>query len=240
MNRVLIEWAVENSVAMLTLRRPEKANAYTNAMLDELHGHLQHIWSDDGVRAIVLRGAGKHFCAGADLNEVGARRPLEATHLSSRRLFEDMARGAKPIIAAVQGAALGGGLEMALACDLRLAASDARFGLPETGFGLIPAAGGTVRLPRIIGPARAREMILLGREIDAETALAWGLVNAVVAPDRLPATAREWAAEIARRDPAAIRLARRMLESSDESGLRLEGLSQAILYERRPLGAWKR
>jgi enoyl-CoA hydratase/carnithine racemase len=168
--------------AIVTLDRPDRMNALSRETLLELGRLGRELGADPGVRAIVLTGAGdKAFCAGADLKErqgfsdddVRAQVGLYRSELSS------LDRSPKPVVAALNGVAFGGGLELALVCDLRVAAPEAKLALPETTLGIIPGAGGTQRLPRIVGEARAKEMILLGRRLTAQEALAWGLVNRV-------------------------------------------------------------
>jgi enoyl-CoA hydratase/carnithine racemase len=171
------------AVAVLTIDRQDRHNALSRATLHALGRLARDAVADDAIRAIVVTGRGdKAFCAGADLKErqgftnedVRVQVGLYRTELSA------LDRSPKPVVAALNGVALGGGLELALICDLRVAAAHAVLGLPETGLGIIPGAGGTQRLPRIVGEARAKEMILLGRRLSAAEALAWGLVNRVV------------------------------------------------------------
>jgi|HubBroStandDraft_4_1064222.scaffolds.fasta_scaffold153971_2 methylglutaconyl-CoA hydratase len=170
------------SVAVWTIDRPDRMNALSRAALLALGQLAREAASNASIRAIVVCGAGdKAFCAGADLkerrsmtdDEVRAQLDLYRTELGA------VDRSPKPVVAAIRGLALGGGLELALCCDLRVATSDAQFGLPETSIGIIPGAGGTQRLPRIVGEGRAKEMILLARRLSAEEALRWGLVNRI-------------------------------------------------------------
>ena len=170
------------AAAVLTLDRPERMNALSRATLLDLGRLGRELAADASVRAIILTGAGeKAFCAGADLKErqgfsdddVRAQVGLYRSELDA------LDRSSKPVVAALNGVAFGGGLELALVCDLRVAAPSALLALPETTLGIIPGAGGTQRLPRIVGEARAKEMILLGRRLSAQEALAWGLVNRV-------------------------------------------------------------
>ncbi len=177
--------ALEGRALVLTLDRPERMNALSRELIRALGAAARAAATDDDVRAIVLTGAGdKAFCAGADLKErqgftkddVRAQLRLYRSELGA------LDRSPKPVVAAINGVALGGGLELALMCDLRVAAPTAQLALPETGLAIIPGAGGTQKLPRIVGEARAKEMILTGRRLSADEALGWGLVNRVAAP----------------------------------------------------------
>ena len=234
-----IQVSQPGSVGLLLLDRSDKANAYDELMLVQVESAIDAFLSNASVRAIIIGAEGtRHFCAGADLGEIRDRNPLSILSLRSSSLFSRIARSPKPVIAAVNGAAVGGGFELALACDLRLASPHARFSLPETGFGLIPAAGATMRLPQVVGPGVAREIILLGREIDAARAKTMGLVNEVVEPDRLIPTALEWGEAMAARDPLALRLALQALDVAceREEGLAMERVSQALLQHIKQTG----
>lgn len=167
---------------VLTLNRADRHNALSRQLIEELGSAARTAAADRSVRAVILTGAGeKAFCAGADLKE---RQGLTKDQVREivrlyRTEFGALDRCSKPVIAAINGVALGGGLELALMADLRVAAPHAQIGLPETGLGIIPGAGGTQKLPRVIGEARAKEMILLGRRLTAEQALEWGLINRI-------------------------------------------------------------
>src|ERR1700677_1438794 len=170
------------AVAVWTIDRPDRMNAMSRAVLMAFGSLAREAATNRSIRAIVITGAGdKAFCAGADLkerqgmseNDVRVQVDLYRSELGP------LDRSPKPVVAAINGAALGGGLELALCCDLRVAASHAQLGLPETSLGIIPGAGGTQRLPRVVGEARAKEMILLGRKLGAAEALSWGLVHRV-------------------------------------------------------------
>ena len=227
---------VTEGVALLTIDRPEVRNALDRRTVVEITGALHHLESDKKTGALVITGAGNAvFVAGADIREMRERRRDDGLAAINSSLFAAVERFGKPTIAAVNGHAMGGGCELALACDLRIAAEHARFGQPEVGLGIIPAAGATQRLPRLIGLGRARQMILTGDPIDAKTALDWGLVNAVVPGTDLLSSARAWALKVLSRGPLAVRLARLALNASSrvdlDSGLLIETLSQAICLE---------
>lgn len=168
--------------AVVTIDRPDRRNALSRQTLRDLGRAGRELSSDDSVRVIIVTGAGDAvFCAGADLKERQGFTNEDVRHQVGlyRTELASLDHSPKPVVAAISGAALGGGLELALICDLRVASPNARIGLPETTLGIIPGAGGTQRLPRIVGEARAKEMILLGRPLDAAQALDWGLVNRV-------------------------------------------------------------
>ncbi len=246
------------AVATIRLNRPKALNALDAATLRELARAIRDIRRDDGVRAVVITGAGeKAFCAGADIAAMAAMSG-EDGHAYSRLGHEVLGRLEEldvPVVAAVNGVALGGGLELALACDLIVAAQKARLGLPEITLGLIPGFGGTQRLVLRTGLARARELVYLGGMVPADEALRIGLVNRVVPDNQLAAEAATLAAELASRAPVALRQAKRATRASAEAALasglryeveafgvtfgtedRVEGLT-AFLEKRPP--AWK-
>ena len=230
-----IELAAAEGIAVVTLNRPEARNAINLEVVDELHAALEALGRDETTRVLILTGAGKvAFASGADIRELRERRAADALRGINSSLFLAVERFPLPTIAAVNGYALGGGCELALACDLRIASESSRFGQPEVGLGIIPAAGATYRLPRIVGAGRARELILTGRIIDADEALAIGLVNRVVPDDRLLEEARSTALLIARKAPLALRAAKLSLQASaygPDAGHAAERLAQAILFE---------
>jgi len=223
----------EGAVAVLVLDRPERANAYDDAVLADLEATLDRVLADPGVGALVVEAAGdRAFCGGADLARVAEARPEDALDLASQRVFDRIARAPLVSVAAVHGAAVAGGFELALACDLRVAGPAARFSLPETGLGILPSAGGCTRLVRLVGPARAKAVILGGVDLDAPTALSWGVVDRVVPDPR--AEARAWAARIAGRDRVALRLAKQVIDLGDTAAsLQAERVAEALLYARR-------
>ncbi|MBZ5588697.1 MAG: enoyl-CoA hydratase/isomerase family protein [Acidobacteriia bacterium] len=202
-----------NGVRWITLNRPAKLNALNRAVLAELGSAVNAAGSDGAVRAVVVTGYGdKAFAAGADIAEFVGLDPRDAQQFAraGQAVFDTIAALPKPVIAAVNGFALGGGCELALACHMRVASAAARFGQPEAKLGLIPGYGGTQRLARLVGQGRALELLLTGRMVDASTALAWGLVNRVVEPAELRSTAQGLAEETAAVSPLA---AGRCLES---------------------------
>lgn len=233
-NSQLIQIWNKGSIASIQLNRPEKANAYNEAMLDILAGAIDNMATNAEVRVLIISGAGnKSFCAGADLHEIRQRNYADALNLKSAKVFDKIALSPKITLAAINGSAAGGGLELALACDIRIAVEDATFFFPETKLGLIPAAGGTRRLPRIVGVPRAKELILGGRVWNAKDALRWGLVNEVVQCEDLLAQAHKWGEKIAQRDPVALQLAKKSLDTQSQNGLAssFELVSEALLYQ---------
>jgi enoyl-CoA hydratase len=226
----------DGAVAIVTIARPEKLNALNRAVLGELDCAFAGLRADATVRAVVLTGAGeKAFVAGADIAELAVldTRGAEEASAYGSAIFRRIAEQRAPVIAAVNGFALGGGCELALACPIRIASENAKFGLPEVGLGIIPGYGGTQRLPRIVGFGVAAELIATGRMIDAAEALRIGLVNRVVPLASLLATAKEIARAIAHNAPlavaAALEASRVGLESGIDAGLRLESSLFGIL-----------
>lgn len=201
------------SVLLIRISRPESLNALNRELLNELETCIEEFASDPGTRVAVLTGEGKAFVAGADIAEMRGLSPEGARDFSAcgQRLFRKIETLAKPVIAAVNGFALGGGCELAMACDFRIASEQAKFGQPEVGLGLIPGFGGTQRLPRLVGPGMAKQLILTGQLIDAQTALAIGLVNRVVPEGELIPTALELARAIAGKGPLAVQVAKQVI-----------------------------
>lgn len=231
---------VEDGIGILTLNRPEVMNAVNRAVLDALHERLEAWRFDRTVRAVIVTGAGdKAFSAGADLKERATLSPdqVRAFLTKIRATFDLVAALPQPVIAAVNGLALGGGTEFALACDLRVAAAGAQMGLTETGLGIIPGAGGTQRLPRLVGPGRAKELIFTARRIAAAEALDWGLVNRVVPDGQALAEARRLAASIVANAPVALAQAKfavdRGLEVDLATGLAIEGKAYEVCIPTR-------
>src|SRR5688500_14382040 len=197
---------VADGIARVTVNRPDKLNALNATVLAELSDAVGRIETDDAIRGVILTGAGpKAFVAGADIGEIAAQGPVDgkARSLEGQRVFRALERCGKPVVAAVNGFALGGGCELAMACHLRVASESARFGQPEVKLGIGPGYGGTVRLPRLVGRGRALELLLTGQRIDAEEAWRIGLVNRVVSAERLLAEAELLLRSILEQGPLA-------------------------------------
>jgi enoyl-CoA hydratase len=227
---------VRDRVGTITVDRPAARNALDRETSAALLAALTEFEARADVGVLVLSGAGDDaFVSGADLREMKGKRRDDALAALNSKLYRAVEGCPKPVIAAVNGPAIGGGCELALACDLRVAATHAMFGQPEVGLGLIPAAGATQRLPRIIGLGRAKAMILTGDPIDARTALAWGLITAIAPRAQLMKAARRLAAHLLSRSALALRLARTALAASSrtdlDTGLVIESLAQAICFE---------
>lgn len=212
----------DGAVAVVTIDRPEKRNALNAAVRSGLVRAIAELDADDTVRVIVVTGAGERaFVAGADIEEFQQRTPLEQREaMTSTRAFEAVAGSAKPTIAMINGYALGGGCELALACDMRIAAETAKLGQPEVNLGIIPGGGGTQRLPRLVGPGRAMRLIFSGEIIDASEAARIGLVDEVHPAHDLRERTLELARRIAARSPVAVRMAKAAVRAALELPLR--------------------
>jgi enoyl-CoA hydratase len=223
----------QEGIIIVHLNRPEKAHAYNREMLAELAATLHKIYEDATVRVLIITSSGERaFCAGADKNEFVGKSAEDGLHLTSRKLFDALANAPKISIAALNGAAMGGGLELALACDMRVCAPTAKFGLPELEMDLTPAAGGMRRLPSLIGLGKAKEMILFGKQFNAEEALQNNLVSHVGAD--FMEVAIHYAIHAATLDPMAVTLAKKVLHHSNQTNTQsLESVVQALLYERK-------
>ncbi|CAH2031923.1 enoyl-CoA hydratase-related protein [Trichlorobacter ammonificans] len=220
---------LSEGVATITVNRPSAMNAMTTVTLRELDDAVRTMNAAKEVRAIIITGAGeKAFIAGGDIALLRDMGPLEARELAqlAQGLCSAIEQGGTPVIAAVNGYALGGGCELAMSCDIRIAAETARFGQPEVNIGILPGFGGSQRLPRLVGKGRALEMILTGDMIDAQEAYRIGLVNRVVPAAELMATARELARKLAAKSPLALRLCKEAVMN----GVEME-LTQACRYE---------
>ncbi len=209
--------SVEGMVGRIVLNRPDKLNAFTAEMLDLLEAACDELEANPEVRVVIVSSATERaFSAGADISVGGSLGPLgKWAHWARKghRTLDRLAQMRVPSIAAIGGVAYGGGLELALACDMRIAAESARLALPEVTIGTTPAWGGTARLPALIGAARAKQMILSGQPVDAQKALAWGLVNEVVPAAQLQSRALELATHIAGNAPIAVQAAKQLIDA---------------------------
>ncbi len=238
----LLKQELLDGILTLTLSRPEARNALDLAAVEALHAAFDTAEKDAAVGVVVLTGEAQPnqppekqvFISGADIRQLKERTPADAFKAINSALFRKIADFPKATIAAMAGSAFGGGLEIALACDLRVAASECRYGLTETGLGILPAAGGTQRLPRLIGLGRAKEMILTGKLLDGPEAERIGLVTKAVTCAQVASAARELAKTVQARGPLAIRLAKRAMDLSNNlsvpDGLFLEVLSQGATF----------
>ena len=223
-------------VAILRFNRPDKLNAMSSKMKDEILAALHELELDDAIRVAVLTGAGdKAFVAGADINEFKDRTSIEQWDLYQEPfLYDAVDRFTKPIIAMINGYCLGGGCELALACDIRIASERAQLGQPEINIGIIPGGGGTQRLPRMVALGKAMELILTGDRISATEAHRIGLVDEVVAHDQLESKTMEIANRIADKSPIAVRLAKQAVKASTrmglDTGLRYEASLFALVF----------
>jgi enoyl-CoA hydratase len=223
---VLLNWNPDGTVATIILDRPRKLNALSLEMLAALDGHLESV-RNSAAQVVVVRGTGeKAFCVGADVTQFAQFRPDEMWRwwiAEGHRVFNALAGLRQPTIAVVDGLAVGGGLELALACDLRVGSSTARLGSPETGLGTIPGWGGTERLTAAVGTARAKELIFTRRQIDAATAHAWGLLNAVADAADLDAVTQELIDQILSGAPIAVQVSKQLIHAA------ADGAPSAIL-----------
>ena len=224
-----IIYQVEEGIALVKINRPKVLNALNHQVINELEKVMTEIKEDESVKGVIITGEGeKAFVAGADIKEITK---LDATTgmefaLKGQKVFRLIETLGKPVIAAINGFALGGGCELAMACTLRVASEKAKLGQPEVNLGIIPGYGGTQRLPRLVGKGRALDLLITGRMIDANEALQWGLVNKVVPPEKLLDEAKELLKLILSKGPLAVKYAiealDRGLEVSLEEGLRIE------------------
>ena len=219
----------ENEMAILTINRPKKLNALNRRTIEELHVAFKELDEDPGIRAIILTGRGeKAFVAGADISEFAhfsVKEGRQLAALGQKNLFNLVENLSTPVLAAINGFALGGGLELAMACHFRLASTQAKMGLPEVSLGVIPGYGGTQRLPQLVGKGRALEMILTAGMIDAQKALSYGLVNYVAGPEELLPLSVKIASMISKNSPVAIKQAIKAINAGfkfDADGYSLE------------------
>jgi len=226
---------ISEGIATLTVDRPSVKNALNLDTVRECHAALDALAVDPDVGVLIITGAGESsFVSGADINDIRDRTREDGLAAINSSLFAKVDTFPRPVIAAIKGYALGGGCELALACDIRVASDTAKFGQPELGLGIIPGAGATQRLPRIVGLGWAKHLVLTGEVIDAKQALEIGLVTAVMPASQLQVRAKELARKILRQGPLASRLAKLTLNASArvdlDSGLLIETLAQAICY----------
>jgi len=220
--------------SIVQINRPDVLNALNLALMGELADALEELDKDEGTRCIIVTGNERAFAAGADINEMVDVSAVEMLQRDQFARWERIRKIKKPTIAAVSGFALGGGCELAMTCDIVIASESARFGQPEINIGVMPGAGGTQRLTRAVGKAKAMEMVLTGRMIAAEEALRWGLINKVVPVESYLEEARAWAKEIAAKPPVAVRLAKEaVLKAFDTTlggGLEFERKNFYLLF----------
>jgi len=224
----------EGAVALITLNRPKVLNALNRETMDEVVDALEALERDDDVRCVVLTGGERAFAAGADVNEFLAATPVDMLSRYKFQQWERIRKITKPMIAAVRGFALGGGCELAMLCDMIVAGEGARFGQPEINLGIMPGAGGTQRLTRAIGKARAMELVLTGRHMSAAEAFAAGLVTRVVPDEVALDEAKKLAGQIAQKAPVAVRLAKEAIlkafDTTLEGGLDFERKAFYLLF----------
>lgn len=220
----------EGNIGIITLNRPQVFNATNSELLGELAELLDEVAGDERVRALILTGGEKVFVAGGDIQFMAQATPLEMERFIAlgHKVYDRIANFEKPVIAAIAGLALGGGCELALACDIRIAADNAKFGQPEINLGIMPGAGGTQRLSRVVGAGWASYLIMTGKTIPADLALQIGLVTEIHPADQLLAKARELALKLAAKSPVAMRLAKSCISNGANSSL-----SSGLLYEQK-------
>src|SRR5215217_5360758 len=234
MSDELVQITIDGQIATVTLNRPEKLNSITPEMLTALEAIARELDRDTDVRVVIVTGAGdRAFSVGADINAWAELQPIEMWRRWVRdghRVFDAMLRLRQPTIAALNGYTFGGGLELALACDIRIAAEGIELSSPEVKIGTVPGWGGTQRLARLIGVARAKQVIFTGGRIEAARAEEWGLVNEVVPCDRLAARARELAEEIAANAPITVQIAKQIIDGGlgEGTGAAFEALAGAL------------
>jgi enoyl-CoA hydratase/carnithine racemase len=227
----LVESSRDGNVVLLRLNRPEARNALSPELMEELGSELERLDPDPEVRCVVIAGSDKVFAAGADIKAMAERSFAEALRHPAAGFWRRLAAIKTPMIAAVSGYALGGGCELALACDMIVAAEGATFGQPEINLGIIPGGGGTQRLARVLGKQRAMELVLTGERFDATAALDLGLVNRVVEGDGWLDEAMALAATVAERPPIAARLAKQAVIAAEETALTAGLENERRLYE---------
>ena len=233
MSLEFLQYAVADRIATITINRPDKLNALSAAVIAELGVAIDQAVADQAVAGVILTGAGRAFVAGADISELSGQTPLEGVERArfGQEIFGRFERSPKPVIAAVNGFALGGGCELAMACHLRIAGESAKFGQPEVKLGIIPGYGGTQRLPRLVGTGRALQLLMTAEIIDASEALRIGLVNKVVPNADLIATATAMLQQMLANGPLAVRACiEAVVRGQDMS------LADALAYEAAHFG----
>jgi enoyl-CoA hydratase len=234
MEFTLITAWTEDAIGLVQLNRPEVLNALSQELFEEVLTALEAFDADAAIRCMILTGTGRAFSAGADIKQMAGMSAVDQMASPAPARWERMRRIKKPIVAAVNGFALGGGCELMMCCDIVVASETARFGQPEINIGIIPGAGGTQRLTRVVGKCKAMELILTGRQMSATEAEALGLVNRVVAPELVLEEARRMAREIAAKSPIAVRTAKECVQKALETplsvGLEFERKMFALLF----------
>ena len=227
----LVESSLDGNVALLRLNRPEARNALSPEVMERLAAELERLDPDPEVRCVVIAGSDEVFAAGADIKAMSERSFAEALYHPAAAFWKRLAAVKTPLIAAVSGWALGGGCELALACDMIVASETAKFGQPEINLGIIPGGGGTQRLARVLGKQRAMEYVLTGKRFDAETARSLGLVNEVVEGGDWLKAAMELARAVAEKPPIAARLGKQAVLVAEETGISTGLENERRLYE---------
>lgn len=233
MNTAELKTEIIDGVGVVSFNRPHRHNAVTDAVFSEMCTALRTYLSDHSVRCVLIRGEGPSFCSGRDKAELGKRANGEDDFTFVRehqRIRLEVLESTKPLVAAVQGAALGGGFEIALSADIRIIAEDAIFGLPEVSLGLVPDTGGTQLLPALVGPARAKYLVLSGARIDASTAYAWGLAEEVVPVDQLHTRAMAVCQRLAAQPKLAVSMGKMLVNQASSGDIR-NGIGQELLAQ---------
>lgn len=230
-----VNYSIEEAVATITLNRPEAMNALDDTMVSQLEQAFQHANRDDSVKVIIFKSAGgKAFAAGADIKKLQSKTALEGLHYGMQEIYSAIEESPKVTIAIIDGYALGGGCELAMSCDIRIATERAKFGLPELNLGVVPGAGGTQRLPRLIGKGRALDMILTGRVVRGEEAYQIGLASYFAKSDEVDDVLQEIVANVLKKGPVAIKLAKLAILSGYDVDMKtaqwIEKLSISLLF----------
>lgn len=228
-----------DGIRLLTINKPQSLNALDSEVLRELGSVVAETAADESIRVLIITGEGRAFVAGADISEMVSKDPMQGLAFGKfgAEVFRAIEQLPIPVIAAINGFALGGGCELAMACDLRIASTKAKFGQPEVGLGIIPGFSGTQRLPRLVGPAKAKELVYTGEVIRADEALHIGLVNKVVEPEALMDEALALAEKIAAQAPVAVQLAKKAidtgLQADIDTGIAIENDLFALCFSTR-------